>query len=423
MPKYRCSKATFKPLAQSLSDWQVEHQIYQTLKYGRLVSLATILLHPGRLRSPTHVPFHSFFLSFLTFPSEHTLSILSLLSIYPFTLRLHTHLGAGAMRLFLGFVLLCFVQLSQQSTHYFLDPNSCDIVGDSDLYGIGVRVGFYLQFAAGLFACCFGLSSELHTIRNSTTTLAWAVLIRLFISEGQDNLIYFEYCLTQALVFALNMPWWLPDRLFKPAEDRPSSTASIQAVDYCFWTLLAINGLAMPYFAFTTVHQASRPNCHMKAFLFGNVDYHDKSFIESFKAASIIVCVAGVITLVLTVFCAWSDYKASSKPGPKTTTTTTTDAIEDLLPFSIRTKRFLAWAAVFRLLVALVLGPTSIVFVETMLRFNRVSFGDAPLSTTGQLLPFLIGLSTFGVVLFKSFCLFSHHSEKTATTGPATQDV
>ena len=36
--------------------------------------------------------------------------------------------------------------------HYSPDPDSCEIIGNPDLYGIGVRVGFYLNWAAMCFA-------------------------------------------------------------------------------------------------------------------------------------------------------------------------------------------------------------------------------------------------------------------------------
>ncbi|KAH8745727.1 hypothetical protein F5882DRAFT_258541, partial [Hyaloscypha sp. PMI_1271] len=37
----------------------------------------------------------------------------------------------------------------------------CHIYGDPDLYGVGVRVGFYIQFAAGLIAILANLEESI----------------------------------------------------------------------------------------------------------------------------------------------------------------------------------------------------------------------------------------------------------------------
>ena len=47
------------------------------------------------------------------------------------------------------FVALAFVPAIVSATAtYSPDPHSCEIIGDSELYGIGIRIGSYLQWAA-----------------------------------------------------------------------------------------------------------------------------------------------------------------------------------------------------------------------------------------------------------------------------------
>lgn len=51
-------------------------------------------------------------------------------------------------------VILFAASPAEAFTHY-KDDGSCQIVGDTDIYGIGVRVGYYFTFFAGVLAIGF----------------------------------------------------------------------------------------------------------------------------------------------------------------------------------------------------------------------------------------------------------------------------
>ncbi|KAH8771216.1 hypothetical protein F5882DRAFT_465435 [Hyaloscypha sp. PMI_1271] len=45
-------------------------------------------------------------------------------------------------------VLLAFFPSAAANTYFTDEPDSCRIIGDVDVYGIGIRLGYYLQYIA-----------------------------------------------------------------------------------------------------------------------------------------------------------------------------------------------------------------------------------------------------------------------------------
>src|SRR5579859_6772859 len=89
------------------------------------------------------------------------------------------------------------------------DPKSCKIIGDADIYGIGIRIGFYLQWASVLFAIWL-VPEVTKNIRINTNIVTTALYINLFRGAHLNGLIFLEGFLVfwmTVLLLAGNVPW------------------------------------------------------------------------------------------------------------------------------------------------------------------------------------------------------------------------
>ncbi|KAK1759058.1 hypothetical protein QBC47DRAFT_436550 [Echria macrotheca] len=99
-------------------------------------------------------------------------------------------------------------QRSLAATQYVPDNTSlviassvspCSLIGDPDLYGLGVRIAFYVSFGTCLIAIVFGLYDELKTPRLSFNILLATLLIILARNVQQGSFAIFEWYLVTGL--------------------------------------------------------------------------------------------------------------------------------------------------------------------------------------------------------------------------------
>jgi hypothetical protein len=65
--------------------------------------------------------------------------------------------------------------------------DSCALSGNEDMYGLGVRLGFYLQWIAAILANALRVKDELQSLRFANLTYSMAVLIALTIEKARNN--------------------------------------------------------------------------------------------------------------------------------------------------------------------------------------------------------------------------------------------
>ena len=80
----------------------------------------------------------------------------------------------------------------------------CQLSGDPDLYGIGIRVGFYLQYAAAIIAIVTGIDQEFVGWRAAFVPLAGATFIGLCINSTANTLVIMDWAIMLELVL------WFP---------------------------------------------------------------------------------------------------------------------------------------------------------------------------------------------------------------------
>lgn len=92
----------------------------------------------------------------------------------------------------------------------------CHLFGDSDLYGIGVQCGFYLQYSAMFIALIGGVERQLANIRIAFTITAGAIFVSLCVNSNGEtlgildwiiaNLLFLPFSFVASLPFATSYP-------------------------------------------------------------------------------------------------------------------------------------------------------------------------------------------------------------------------
>jgi hypothetical protein len=71
--------------------------------------------------------------------------------------------------------------------HFSDEPGSCRVIGDADLYGVGIRWGFYLQFISILLALLARMDDGLRPQRIACNVVILSVWISLFVGRTTPN--------------------------------------------------------------------------------------------------------------------------------------------------------------------------------------------------------------------------------------------
>lgn len=87
---------------------------------------------------------------------------------------------------FLGLVILCHVFSSDAATHYSIISDSCHIIGDTDLYGIGIRLGLYLGWASLVVASLIA-PSQSRPAGLGAFVITVSMLVSMATSPSQDR--------------------------------------------------------------------------------------------------------------------------------------------------------------------------------------------------------------------------------------------
>src|SRR5271155_2495015 len=104
-------------------------------------------------------------------------------------------------RLTLILMILSCVSPSSQFTRYVDDPNSCNIIGDTDIYGIGVRISYYLAFWAGFIAMLANHKSAVRDCRKGVNIISFAVCIIVIRNTVQGSFALLEWYIVFPMVF------------------------------------------------------------------------------------------------------------------------------------------------------------------------------------------------------------------------------
>jgi uncharacterized membrane protein YgcG len=99
---------------------------------------------------------------------------------------------------FVGITSTGFVGTDEMSAVTSYMP--CHIFGDQMLIGTGIRVGFYLLYAAGIMAVLFGIDKQFRFWHGAWGILALSLFVAMFVNVVDFNLIIIDYAVLIQLV-------------------------------------------------------------------------------------------------------------------------------------------------------------------------------------------------------------------------------
>ncbi|KAH8907674.1 hypothetical protein BR93DRAFT_937032 [Coniochaeta sp. PMI_546] len=272
-------------------------------------------------------------------------------------------------------IILSLVKSSQQFTEY--DTDTCQIIGDADLYGVGIRIGFYLAYFSGVVALCFQNWAAVHNARKGVYTVNAAILVAMIRdSTLTGNLAAFEwYILLQIGVF-------VPTSLsFVMTDDEPLTLALCMMVDGTYAVL-------QPWVYWTRLDQGWSSSCPSpKVYIFTEIDFYSPRFTAFLKAMSIISCVGGVVLFLWS----WSLLAVFVPPVRRRHPSWTkimmgTITEQEYYILSSKNAWLIGWILFF--------GLTLIGLTEKTLAINDISIPGTTVASTGQLIPLLVGTLT-----------------------------
>jgi hypothetical protein len=254
-------------------------------------------------------------------------------------------------------------------TQFASGPNSCQIIGDPDVYGIGIRTGLYLQWFAAMIATIFEpLQSRI--ARTTSNIIILAALINTFRDIPHSNLVAIEWYLVIWLGFFLNVG------------NIPPSLAHVHQSTGSFATMLLLWLCILatqPWLYFFGIDNGKKKGCDARIFFFASISVYGRWRIFG-KVASVIGCVCG-----LGGFAAALNVLVVGFVPPEPASD-----IDDS-----KVARYVLGA------VQLISGAVCMTLVEMTIR--TIDLSSSSLLDSGQLIPTLIGIFILFSVLFSVF--------------------
>ena len=279
-------------------------------------------------------------------------------------------------------------------TSYALD--TCDLVGDGDLYGIGVRISYYLFFGATLVAILRRSISETHDNHVGTlgrcaeavNILTFAILFILVKNTLNGSFATLEWFLTYptilvafiSLFFAL--PWG-------------TNTGRL----LCHAFTLSLLTICQPWLYWRRLYQGRKSECVVRYWFFGVRNFYGETWTMFFKVMSILACVVGGFLLLFVAFYVlfrrgWERFRLLP------TVVTAEDLSRDISYGSKTRKRSWMRLRLCGLVFLLFVGVFTMVMTEKTILANRIDLASTPLDSTSQLIPFITGLLSFLTTLY-----------------------
>ncbi|KAL9612894.1 MAG: hypothetical protein Q9167_002527 [Letrouitia subvulpina] len=186
----------------------------------------------------------------------------------------------------------------------------CTTTGDGDFYGLGVRLGLYLQWAAGF---CLRNSSGswkmISTVRTTNNALCGAIVLAVVINTARGTALSTDYLIVYYLTVALfysesynlltkgEREGWGEKSYYVLEPDVPLLVQNL---------LFAFNHLFGAWFWIRGLHHTQPTTCPPKAALLGPFDLYDKHWMKFAATAAIIGGINFLIFFAIHLYAFWN---------------------------------------------------------------------------------------------------------------------
>ncbi|KAI0096148.1 hypothetical protein GGR51DRAFT_49620 [Nemania sp. FL0031] len=277
------------------------------------------------------------------------------------------------------------------------DDEVCGFDGNSDLYGLGIRTGVYIQALATVLAMFFQQKSapELYKVGGLFQFAVLVALIRETVTNQNlyavEALVTYLFCLT-SLGVNLDDPFDIGVKDLNLLEriTLPSLVSVLRQT-----TVLAID-IYQTWFWFVGIDKFERLPCKTETFFLARLDAFGP-FRKFAEVWSVLIMTTLIVLLGIKIRNSIKHRLAPQQEGASTPT-----GIEAWLPDPNRSLSLPQRSGIFwysKLVSSGIFLIAVVLAVELTLRWNHVR-GVNSIDSAGQLIPLIIGIGTFiGMVL------------------------
>ncbi|OTA63764.1 hypothetical protein K449DRAFT_433087 [Hypoxylon sp. EC38] len=264
----------------------------------------------------------------------------------------------------------------------------CSVEGNSDMYGLGIRLGFYLNWYAGILAN-FIAAEEIESVQYAMLSFITATFVAVVVQTAHNTVTVLDTYITLLLCFGYNfflIPiyiWRLLTGFNKGVDPTRWSrvhhgslfhaynlvlTMSVAIFQLWFWTSEAVRSNTCPYYGFLL----------------------RRSLLSSVEARIVNITLQAFIIFILVQFAAMllrdvlSPKKSTKDPDESTS-----------LPKRRKTRLQTIYPVILLVIASIVTAAT-----ELTIAWNDIT-DVSDLDTAGQLIPFLISLGIIGRPRYK----------------------
>lgn len=345
--------------------------------------------------------------------------------------------------------MVLFIQLSLQNTQYANENASfvvqsvepCHIYGDPDLYGLGVRLSFYITWGSLILAVAFNADREIRSARRAFNVVALAVLVNTYISVKNGSFAALEVFIVCNFVIALSFFFLLPFSVGSSGAENSAGAIDSNDTNETTATSKDIIGIGIssfihaaflcsqPWLYFTVPRQGSKPGCDAKIWISLTVHISGNGWVIFLKIVAVFAVLFAVIVIMAAVYMlGWAlanllktkgteqarQARRAPEDNPDDQNNNPTTDPAAVAPAGARERIKIFWEAVKNMgrFVASALSwkipvlsfyAFPIIFVEKTIRINNIDLSSSPITSTSQLLPLLVAAFSAVAILWVSF--------------------
>ncbi|KAM6488421.1 hypothetical protein HDV62DRAFT_397011 [Trichoderma sp. SZMC 28011] len=300
---------------------------------------------------------------------------------------------------------------------YYRDDESCDLVGDGDIYGIGIRISIYIQSFTAIIGLLASGPEILRPLRFGFNAIATAIVINFFKDINRNGFLYLEYWIIfaqlQFILWILNYISILMIIATTMKEDEPPQDYKTLFLAFIF---LLMHGVRRDIKQEFWLRLNQSIDCKEMINFYVPVDMYTESWycflcVSSLLAASTLLpaTIFGVVLYFTLGF--WVEFKKLDASKPQ--------AESDALILSSR-KSDLGYAILFLItflpttfsptilytMVGLFALISGIIWTEGTVRVNNIDLSGATITSSGQLISLIVTIFTSIPILWTIFLAF-----------------
>ncbi|EHK15320.1 uncharacterized protein TRIVIDRAFT_64765 [Trichoderma virens Gv29-8] len=331
-------------------------------------------------------------------------------------------------------ISLTFFPIPVASYTHYRDAESCDLVGDGDIYGKGIRYSLYIQCFTLILAPLGASTQDVHALRIGLNAVATAVIFNFLKDIPRKGFLFLEFWIIVAMLqFILWVCNWISFMfVLKPVmrDTRLEVLDPTSLLLSVFFFIVPRKGADKEEFWGTLSQSVGyRQGCEAKMNFYGNSDLYHKNWVAFLKAMCILsipLIVSAIMNFLWIYFMHllgfFDEFEQNPEDEPKSAPCTPC-AVQKFLVGCICSKldtpnwpyttppriisghkvsRMAKWCAAFGFVACV----SSVIWTENTIDANNIDLSAATITSSGQLIPLIVTAFTSVPTLWSVFRRF-----------------